>query len=62
VKVGPVETTHPKAGSKLAAVVPPPTDKVKALLPKLSDLPAEAEAREKTVADLKRDLATRAAS
>ena len=58
VKVGPVHTTHPKAGSHLAAVVPPPTEKVKALLPKLSDLPAEAEAREKTVADLKRDLAT----
>jgi hypothetical protein len=58
VKVGPVETHHPKAGSHLAARVPPPTDKVKALLPKLSDLPAEAEAREKTVADLKRDLAT----
>jgi hypothetical protein len=58
VKVGSVQTTHPKAGSRLAAVVPPPTDKVKALLPKLSDLPAEAEAREKTVADLKRELAT----
>lgn len=57
VQVGPVQTEHPKAGSHLAAVVPPPTDKVKALLPKLSDLPAEAEAREKTTADLKRDLA-----
>lgn len=57
VTVGPVQTTHPKAGSHLAAVVPPPTDKVKALLPKLSDLPAEAEAREKSVADLKRDNA-----
>lgn len=58
VKVGPVQTTHPKAGSHLAAVVPPPTERVRALLPKLSDLPAEAEAREKTVADLKRDNAT----
>ena len=58
VKVGTVQTTHPKAGSHLAAVVPPPTEKVKALLPKLSDLPAEAEARERTVSDLKRDLAS----
>lgn len=57
VKVGPVQTTHPKAGSRLAGVVPPPTEKVKAVLSKLADLPAEAEAREKTVADLKRDLA-----
>jgi hypothetical protein len=47
VKVGSVQTEHPKAGSKLAAVVPPPSDKVKELLPKLSDLPAEAEARER---------------
>lgn len=58
IKVGPVFTTHPKAGAHLAAVVPPPTEKVKALLPKLSDLPAEAEAREKTVEYLKRDNAT----
>lgn len=58
VTVGPVVTAHPKAGSRLAAVVPPPTDKVKALLPKLSDLPAEAEAREKTVADLKAENAS----
>lgn len=55
VKVGPVQTSHPKAGSQLASVVPPPTAKVKALLPKLSDLPAEAEAREKSLADLQRD-------
>jgi len=57
VTIGSVETTHPKAGSKLAAVVPPPTDKVRALLPKLSDLPAEAEAREKTVADFRKEIA-----
>lgn len=58
VVVGPVTTTHPKAGSKLAAVVPPPTAKVKAVLSKLADLPAEAEAREKTVKDLKTEIAT----
>ncbi len=58
VTVGSVQTTHPKAGSHLAAVVPPPTEKVKALLPKLSDLPAEAEARERTVKDLKAEIVT----
>jgi len=57
VKVGPVQTSHPKAGAHLAAVVPPPTEKVKLVLSKLADLPAEAEAREKTVEDLKRDNA-----
>lgn len=58
VKVGPVQTTHPKAGAHIATVVPPPTAKVKALLPKLSDLPAEAEAREKTVTDFKKEIVT----
>src|SRR5882672_2498633 len=57
VHVGGVKTQHPKAG-KLAAVVPAPSARIKALLPKLSDLPAEAEAREKTVAELRAELAT----
>ncbi|MDQ5872372.1 MAG: hypothetical protein M3547_09250, partial [Acidobacteriota bacterium] len=52
VHVGAVQTTHPKAGARLAAIAPAPTAKVKALLPKLADLPAEAEARQKTVAEL----------
>lgn len=56
VTVGAVQTEHPKAGSKLAGVVPPPSAKVKELLPKLSDLPAEAEAREKSVKDLQADV------
>lgn len=56
VKVGPVETTHPQAGSQLAARIPPPTDKVKALLPKLSDLPTEAADRERTTAEMKKAI------
>lgn len=56
VHVGPVLTTHPKAGSRLAAAVPPPTERVRALLPKLSDLPAEAEARQRSEADLKAEI------
>jgi uncharacterized protein len=58
VKVGKVVTSHPKAGARLASVAPPPTARVRALLPKLADLPAEAAARERTVDDLKKDLAS----
>jgi hypothetical protein len=57
VHVGGVTTRHPKAGG-LAAVVPAPSKKIRALLPKLSDLPAEAEAREQTVAELRAALTT----
>jgi hypothetical protein len=57
VQVGPVETTHPKAGARLAFTAPPPTSKVKALLPKLADLPAEVEERVKSVEALKKDVA-----
>lgn len=55
--VGPHVTTHPKPGAKIQARIPPPTEKVKALLPKLADLPAEAEHRHKTEAELKQDNA-----
>ena len=58
VHVGPVLTTHPKAGARLAFTPPPPSEKVRELLPKLADLPAEAEQRERTVADLKREIAS----
>lgn len=57
VDVGLVDTTHPKAGARLAFSAPPPTSKVKALLPKLADLPAEAEERVKSVETLKRENA-----
>jgi len=55
VLVGEVRTSHPEAGQK-AAPPPPPTDKVKALLPKLSDLPAEAADRERTVSEMKKAI------
>jgi predicted transcriptional regulator len=57
VQVGPVQTTHPKAGSRIAFTAPPPTDKVKKLLPQLADLPAEAEQKQRSEADLRKDLA-----
>lgn len=57
-KVGDVHTTHPEPGStKHAAAPPPPPEKVKALLPKLADLPAEAEAKERTLAEMRADNA-----
>jgi len=59
VRVGPVVTSHPKAGSKLAGVVPPPTEKVKAVLSKLADLPVEAEQRERSVQELRQEIAAK---
>ena len=57
VRVGTIQTTHPEAGQGMRIVVPPPSAKVRALLPKLGDLPAEAEHERKTLEDLKRDNA-----
>lgn len=58
VRVGTVETTHPKAGARLTFAAPPPTAKVKALLPQLADLPAKAEQRERSMQELKREIST----
>jgi hypothetical protein len=58
VKVGEVQTSHPRAGEKTAAA-PAPRAKVKAILGQLADLPQEAEAELKTSAELRarvRDL------
>lgn len=55
VKIGPVATTHPEMGS--GNVEPPPApEKIKALLPKLKDLPQEAETKLKTEADLRQEI------
>lgn len=56
VYVGKVRTTHPKAGKRIAFTAPPPTAKIKALLPQLSDLPAEAEKKAKTESDLRAEV------
>jgi hypothetical protein len=56
VIVGPVETTHPKAGSRAAFKPPPPSAAVLALLPQFADLPAEADARAKSMAELQREV------
>jgi hypothetical protein len=47
--------TMPKAGTK-RVIVPPPPHAIQALLPKLADLPAEADAKAKTEADLREEI------
>lgn len=52
-KVSKVHTTHPKVGMDLKGKISPPTQKIKSLLSKLSDLPKEAEAKARTLEQLK---------
>lgn len=55
--VGAIQTTHPEPGSsRHSAEPPPPPEKVKALLPKLADLPKAAEEQAKTVAELRQEI------
>ena len=56
IAVGGVTTTHPKPGftKRVALEPPPPPNKVKALLPKLADLPKEAEEKAANEATLRR--------
>lgn len=57
VKVGQVFTTHPEAGGgKYAATPPPAPETVRAMLPKLSDLPKAAEDKARTEAELKAEV------
>jgi hypothetical protein len=57
VKVGSVETTHPEAGStKFKAGPPPAPEEIKALLPKLADLPKAAEDKARTEGELRAEI------
>lgn len=57
VTVGAVETRHPESGKAARYSEPPPMpDAVAKLLPKLSDLPKEAEEKARTEAEFKREL------
>jgi DNA-binding MarR family transcriptional regulator len=57
VKIGPVQTSHPEAGSTKQSAAPPPTpERVKSLLPKLKDLPQQAEEKAKTEAELRQEI------
>jgi len=59
VRVGPVKTTHPEAGSAKRGAGPPPApEAVAKLLPKLSDLPKAAEEKAKTETELRAEIRT----
>lgn len=58
VEIGPVETTHPKVGSRHLVTPPPAREKVKRVLAKLADLPAEAEQERQDAKELRSDNAT----
>lgn len=54
--VGNVNTTHPKAGSRIVAgTTVPPTEKIKNLLNQLKDLPQAVQQEEETLESLKRE-------
>ncbi len=57
VKIGEVQTSHPKAGSRIMATPIPPTAKIRAILESLKDLPQEAEEEAKTVGALQQQIA-----
>lgn len=56
VKVGHVQTTHPQPGVAIYASPPPAPEKVKAMLPKLADLPKAAEEQARTVGELRQEI------
>lgn len=52
-----VITSHPKSGSaKHGAEPPPPSEKIRGLLPQLADLPKVAEEKARTIDDFKRQV------
>ncbi len=57
IRVNPVDTTHPKPGRGNALVPPAPSSAVKAVLAELADLPKQAEAETRDLAELRRRLA-----
>lgn len=52
IKIGPVLTTHPKAGQRTYKPTPP-REKIQKLLPQFADLPAEAETEARTLGEMK---------
>lgn len=52
VQIGSVTTSHPRAGERILAEPTPPTAAIRAILNKLSDLPAEAAIEARTIEDL----------
>src|SRR6266568_2633265 len=58
VAIGSVQTTHPKAGSRIVSAAPlPPTENIKKILSALKDLPQEAEEEARTIEALREQIA-----
>jgi hypothetical protein len=57
-KVGPTVTVPPKVGSAAAFAPPPPSTKIKAMLPKLEDLPKASAEKAATEAELRKQIQT----
>lgn len=55
-RIGSVETTHPKPGSRKLLAPTPPTQNIKAILSKLTELPKEAEKELNTLHDYKTEI------
>lgn len=56
VKVGGIQTTHPKAFEKHVLAPPPAPEKIKALLPKFADLPKEADDKARTETEFRAEI------
>lgn len=56
-RAGPVQTTHPKAGQRHKLVPPKPSEAVRKIVAELADLPQQAEAELRDVADLRKRIA-----
>lgn len=56
--VGPVVSHHPEIGERGLLAPPAPTARIRAMLAKLADLPAEAAEEARTVEELRAELAT----
>ena len=56
VKIGGVETTHPKAGSRFKTKITPPTDRIKQIIKKFVDLPEEARKEAQTIGEFKQEI------
>lgn len=58
ISVGPVETSHPKAGQRLMKAPPAPSQKILKVLATLGDLPKEAVQEAQTLDDMRKQLSS----
>jgi hypothetical protein len=58
VKIGAIQTSHPKIGDRHIEAPPAPSSTIKRVLSELANLPAEAEQKAKTESDLRREIVT----